>query len=158
MHQKMAAVVDECLAEIRAIQDRARNGGGELADDRNAHPQGWTGPAEVDGKQVEGTWRAHQVPLAEVKTNPAHLRQLEEWLRSYRPEELFDAEGAPRAELLGLVPAGPLRLGASPHANGGVLLRDLVLPDFRDYAVPVPARRGRGCRSRRGCSAGCCAT
>jgi xylulose-5-phosphate/fructose-6-phosphate phosphoketolase len=142
MHQKMAAVVDECLAEIRAIQDRARNGGGERARWPMivmSTPKGWTGPAQVDGKPVEGTWRAHQVPLAEVRTNPAHLRQLEEWLRSYRPEELFDAEGAPRPELLGLVPAGPLRLGATPHANGGVLLRDLVLPDFRDYAVPVPA-------------------
>ena len=146
MHQKMAAVVDECLAEIRAIQDRARNGGGERARWPMIvmrTPKGWTGPAEVDGLPVEGTWRAHQVPLAEVRTNPAHLQQLEEWLRSYRPEELFDADGAPRAELLGLVPAGPLRLGATPHANGGVLLRDLVLPDFRDYAVPVPAPGAR---------------
>jgi len=147
MHQKMAAVVDECLAEIRAIQERARSGGGgerarwPLIVMRT--PKGWTGPAEVDGKPVEGTWRAHQVPLAEVRTNPAHLQQLEEWLRSYRPEELFDAEGAPRAELLGLVPEGPLRLGASPHANGGVLLRDLVLPDFRAYGVPVPAPGAR---------------
>jgi len=147
MHQKMAAVLDECLADIRAIQDRARNGG----DGAPARwpmivlrtPKGWTGPAEVDGKPVEGTWRAHQVPLAEVRTNPAHLRQLEEWLRSYRPEELFGPDGAPRPELLGLVPKGPLRLGASPHANGGVLLRDLVLPDFRDYAVPVPAPGAR---------------
>jgi xylulose-5-phosphate/fructose-6-phosphate phosphoketolase len=147
MHQKMAAAVDECLAEIGAIQDRARSGGaGERARWPlivMRTPKGWTGPAEVDGKPVEGTWRAHQVPLAEVRTNPAHLRQLEEWLRSYRPEELFDAEGAPRAELLGLVPEGPRRLGASPHANGGVLLRDLVLPDFRDYAVPVPAPGAR---------------
>jgi xylulose-5-phosphate/fructose-6-phosphate phosphoketolase len=146
MHQKMAAAVDECLAEIRAIQDRARNGGGERARWPMIvlrTPKGWTGPAEVDGKPVEGTWRAHQVPLAEVRTNPAHLRQLEGWLRSYRPEELFGADGVPRPELLGLVPAGPLRLGASPHANGGVLLRDLVLPDFRDYAVPVPAPGAR---------------
>jgi xylulose-5-phosphate/fructose-6-phosphate phosphoketolase len=146
MHQKMAAVVDECLAEIRAIQDRARNGRGERARWPMIvmrTPKGWTGPARVDGKQVEGTWRAHQVPLAEVRTNPVHLQQLEEWLRSYRPKELFDADGAPRAELLGLVPAGPLRLGASPHANGGVLLRDLVLPDFRDYAVPVTAPGAR---------------
>jgi len=143
MHQKMAAAVDECLAAIRDIQHRARGGGGgerarwPLIVLRT--PKGWTGPAQVDGLPVEGTWRSHQVPLAEVRTNPAHLRQLEDWLGSYRPEELFDAEGAPRAELLGLVPPGPLRLGASPHANGGVLLRDLVLPDFRDYAVPVPA-------------------
>src|SRR6266581_3915313 len=147
MHQKMAAALEESLAEIRAIQERARGGGGgerarwPLIVLRT--PKGWTGPAQVDGKPVEGTWRSHQVPLAEVRTNPAHLRQLEEWLRSYRPEELFGPEGAPRAELLGLVPAGPLRLGASPHANGGVLLRGLVLPDFRGYAVPVPAPGAR---------------
>ncbi len=143
MHQKMAAALDESLAEIRAIQDRARGGeGGERARWPMIvlrSPKGWTGPAVVDGKPVEGTWRSHQVPLAEVRTNPAHLRQLEDWLHSYRPEELFDAGGAPRPELLGLVPEGPQRLGASPHANGGALLRDLVLPDFRDYAVPVPA-------------------
>jgi xylulose-5-phosphate/fructose-6-phosphate phosphoketolase len=150
MHQKMAAALDEALAAIREIQDDARGGNGERATDGNRQrarwplivlrtPKGWTGPAEVDGKPVEGTWRAHQVPLAEVRTNPAHLRQLEEWLRSYRPEELFGADGAPRPELLGLVPDGPLRLGASSHANGGLLLRDLVLPDFRSYAVPVPA-------------------
>jgi xylulose-5-phosphate/fructose-6-phosphate phosphoketolase len=147
MHQKMAAVVDECLAEIRAITERARSGGnGEQARWPMIvlrTPKGWTGPAKVDGLPVEGTWRAHQVPLAEVRTNPAHLRQLEDWLRSYGPEELFGGDGAPRAELLGLVPPGPLRLGASPHANGGVLLRDLVLPDFRDYAVPVPAPGAR---------------
>ncbi len=146
MHQKMAAALDEALAAIRAIQDRARTGSRErawwpLIVLRT--PKGWTGPAEVDGLPVEGTWRSHQVPLAEVRTNPAHLRQLEDWLRSYRPEELFDAGGAPRAELLGLVPEAPLRLGASPHANGGVLLRDLVLPDFRDYAAPVPAPGAR---------------
>src|SRR5215471_9354903 len=154
MHQKMAAALDETLAAIRAIQDGARGGNGERAPDGNRQrarwpmivlrsPKGWTGPAEVDGKPVEGTWRAHQVPLAEVRTNPAHLRQLEEWLRSYRPEELFGADGAPRPELLGLVPDGPLRLGASSHANGGLLLRDLVLPDFRDYAVLVPAPGAR---------------
>jgi xylulose-5-phosphate/fructose-6-phosphate phosphoketolase len=154
MHQKMAAALDEALAAIRAIQDGARGGNGGRAADGNRGrarwplivlrtPKGWTGPAEVDGKPVEGTWRAHQVPLAEVRTNPAHLRQLEEWMRSYRPEELFGADGAPRPELLGLVPAGPLRLGASSHANGGLLLRDLVLPDFRDYAVPVPAPGAR---------------
>jgi xylulose-5-phosphate/fructose-6-phosphate phosphoketolase len=151
MHQKMAAALDEALAAIRAIQDGARGGNGESAPGQPARwplivlrsPKGWTGPAEVDGKQVEGTWRSHQVPLAEVRTNPAHLRQLEEWMRSYRPEELFGADGAPRPELLGLVPGGPLRLGASSHANGGLLLRDLVLPDFRDYAVPVPAPGAR---------------
>ena len=106
-------------------------------------PKGWTGPAEVDGLPVEGTWRAHQVPLAEVRTNPGHLQQLEEWMRSYRPEELFDAGGGPQAELLGLVPAGDRRLGSNPHANGGLLLRDLALPDFRGYAVPVTAPGAR---------------
>jgi xylulose-5-phosphate/fructose-6-phosphate phosphoketolase len=100
-------------------------------------PKGWTGPAEVDGHPVEGTWRAHQVPLAEVRTNPAHLRQLEEWMLSYRPAELFDPDGHPRAEILGFVPPGDRRMGSSPHANGGLLLRDLTLPDFRDYAVAV---------------------
>jgi xylulose-5-phosphate/fructose-6-phosphate phosphoketolase len=154
MHQKMAAALDEALAAIRAIQDGARGGNGERTTDGDRQParwplivlrspKGWTGPAEVDGKPVEGTWRSHQVPLAEVRTNPAHLRQLEEWMRSYRPEELFGADGAPRPELLALVPAGPLRLGASSHANGGLLLRDLALPDFRDYAVPVPAPGAR---------------
>src|SRR6516225_7529752 len=177
MHQKMAAALDEALAAIRGIQRQARRGGGREARGREnsgtggdtrgerprwpmivlRSPKGWTGPAEVDGLPVEGTWRAHQVPLAQVRTNPAHLRQLEQWLRSYRPEELFDEQGRPRpgplavrhqAEqprpgLLGLVPHGERRLGASPHANGGVLLRDLVLPDFRDYAVPVPAPGAR---------------
>jgi xylulose-5-phosphate/fructose-6-phosphate phosphoketolase len=102
-------------------------------------PKGWTGPAEVDGLPVEGTWRAHQVPLAEVRTNPAHLAQLEQWLRSYRPEELFDDAGRPRPELLTLVPDGDRRLGMNPHANGGLLLRDLDLPGPRAHAVAVGA-------------------
>jgi xylulose-5-phosphate/fructose-6-phosphate phosphoketolase len=145
MHQRMAAAVDLAIAAIRDIQRHARSG----ADGRPSRPRwplivlrtpkGWTGPAEVDGLPVEGTWRAHQVPLAEVRTNPDHLRQLEAWLRSYRPGELFGPDGEPQPDLLGLVPAGDLRLGATPHANGGRLLRDLVLPDFRDYAAPVPA-------------------
>jgi xylulose-5-phosphate/fructose-6-phosphate phosphoketolase len=146
MHQKMAEALDEALAAIRAIQDRARGGNRQPARWPLIvlrTPKGWTGPAEVDGTQVEDTWRSHQVPLAGVRTNPAHLQQLENWLRSYRPEELFGTDGAPRPELLGLVPEGPLRLGASPHANGGLLLRDLVMPDFRDYAVPVPAPGAR---------------
>jgi xylulose-5-phosphate/fructose-6-phosphate phosphoketolase len=150
MHQKMAAAVDEALASIRGIQNEARAAGGGRAGERARwplivlrSPKGWTGPKEVDGLPVEGTWRAHQVPLPGVRTNPAHLRQLEEWLLSYRPAELFDNLGRPRAELLGLVPQGDRRLGASPHANGGVLLRDLVMPDFRDYARPVPAPGAR---------------
>jgi xylulose-5-phosphate/fructose-6-phosphate phosphoketolase len=148
MHQKMAAALDEALAAIRAIQDSARggNGGRGVDGDRGRArwplivlrtPKGWTGPAEVDGKPVEGTWRAHQVPLAEVRTNPAHLRQLEEWMRSYRPEELFTDDGAPLPELLELPPDGERRMSANPSANGGSLLRDLRLPDFRDYAVEV---------------------
>src|SRR5260221_2472957 len=153
MHNDMAAALDSAIAGIGPIQREGRPGGGQEAAiperDGAGRPgprwpmivlrsrKGWTGPAEVDGLPGEGTWRAHQVPLAEVRTSPAHLRQLEEWMRSYRPGELFDAEGRPRQELLGLVPRGDRRLGASPHANGGVLLRDLVMPDFRDYAVPV---------------------
>ncbi len=111
-------------------------------DDRRAAivfrtPKGWTGPREVDGLQVEGTWRAHQVPLAEVRTNPGHLQQLEEWLRSYRPEELFDDDGALRAELVSLAPEGERRMSGNPKTNGGLVLRDLDLPDFRDFAVTV---------------------
>src|ERR1022692_672460 len=150
MHQKMAAAVDESVARIRAIQDEARTGSGQAGPAARRWPmivlrtpKGWTGPAEVDGLPVEGTWRAHQVPLPEVRTDPAHLRQLAEWLLSYRPDELFDADGRPRPDLLRLVPSGDRRLGASPHANGGQLLRDLVLPDFRDYAVEVPAPGAR---------------
>ncbi|HEU5416346.1 MAG TPA: phosphoketolase family protein [Streptosporangiaceae bacterium] len=151
VHQEMAAAVDRSIRQIHAIQAAARTGAGAAAaggDQAGSPrwpvivlrtPKGWTGPAEVDGLPVEGTWRAHQVPLAEVRTNPEHLRQLEQWLRSYRPEELFDTTGRPYPDLLGFVPAGDRRLGASPHANGGVLLRDLDLPDFRDFAVPVAA-------------------
>ncbi len=151
MHELMAAALDDAVATIREIQDQARSSGSSRTPEPGAgldppwpmivlrSPKGWTGPAVVDGLPVEGTWRAHQVPLAEVRTNAGHLRQLEEWMRSYRPAELFEDDGRPRDELLGLVPGGDLRLGANPHANGGVLLRDLVLPDFRDYAVPVPA-------------------
>jgi xylulose-5-phosphate/fructose-6-phosphate phosphoketolase len=102
-------------------------------------PKGWTGPKEVDGLPVEGTFRAHQVPLSEVRSRPDHLAALEAWLRSYGPEELFDADGAPRVEVLAHAPSGGRRMGASPHANGGLLLRDLRLPDFRSYAVDVPA-------------------
>ena len=102
-------------------------------------PKGWTGPKEVDGLPVEGTWRSHQVPMTDVRDNPDHLRVLEEWLRSYRPEELFDESGALVPELAALAPEGERRMSANPHANGGALLRDLVLPDFRDYAVEVPS-------------------
>jgi xylulose-5-phosphate/fructose-6-phosphate phosphoketolase len=156
VHQEMAAALDDAITRIREIQHQARSSGSSRTGRPGAArpapgwpmivlrtPKGWTGPAVVDGLPVEGTWRAHQVPLAEVRTNPEHLRQLEEWMQSYRPAELFDADGSPQEGLLGLVPAGDRRLGANPHANGGVLLRDLVLPDFRDYAVPVPAPGAR---------------
>jgi xylulose-5-phosphate/fructose-6-phosphate phosphoketolase len=101
-------------------------------------PKGWTGPKQIDGLRIEGTFRAHQVPLTDPRTNPAHLRQLEEWLRSYRPNELFDTQGRLRAELYALAPAGERRMSANPHANGGLLLQDLHLPEFRDYAVEIP--------------------
>ena len=100
-------------------------------------PKGWTGPKEVDGKPVEGTWRAHQVPLDKLAEHPERLRMLEDWMHSYRPEELFDDAGRPRSEILALAPEGTRRMGANPHANGGLLVRDLTLPDFRTYAVPV---------------------
>ena len=146
MHETMADVLDEVVAEIRAIQRRARREG-ESARPRwpmivLRTPKGWTGPKTVDGERTEGTFRSHQVPLAHVRENPEHLAALERWLRSYRPNELFDAEGALIAPLAALAPSGPRRMGANPHANGGLLLRDLELPDFRRYGVEVsePAR------------------
>ena len=145
MHHEMAAVLDQVIARIREIQADARSRGGPGPNGHSVRwpmivlrtPKGWTGPATVDGRPVEGTWRAHQVPLAEVRTNPEHLRMLQDWMLSYRPDELFDGEGLPRPEILGFVPAGARRMGSNPHANGGLLLRDLVMPDFGDYAVPV---------------------
>ena len=143
MHQAMAAAVDDATGEIARLQEEARNGGGSAGRPRwpmivLRTPKGWTGPKEVDGKPAEGTFRSHQVPLSAVRTNPAHLAQLEQWMRSYRPDELFDERGAPIPELDALAPAGDRRMGASPHANGGLLLRALHLPDFREYAVDVP--------------------
>ncbi|BCB77716.1 phosphoketolase family protein [Phytohabitans flavus] len=141
VHQLLAATLDRALDEIAAIQRHARTTGDTTRPRWPMivlrTPKGWTGPATVDGKQVEGTYRAHQVPLSAVRSNPAHLAELEAWLRSYRPEELFDATGAPVAELTALPPTGDRRMSANPHANGGVILRDLVLPDFREYAVEV---------------------
>jgi xylulose-5-phosphate/fructose-6-phosphate phosphoketolase len=141
MHQAMAATLDRCVQEIREAQ-RAARAGGKAERVRwpmivLRTPKGWTAPAELDGHRLEGSWRAHQVPIADVKKNPAHLALLERWMRSYAPEELFDADGAPSAELRQLPPAGARRMGASPHANGGLLRRALDLPDFRSYAVPV---------------------
>jgi xylulose-5-phosphate/fructose-6-phosphate phosphoketolase len=143
VHQQLAATLDEALDEIAAIQQRARGNGDTTRPSWPMivlrTPKGWTGPKQVDGLPVEGTFRSHQVPLAEVRTNPEHLAALEQWMRSYRPEELFDASGAPRPEVTALAPAGERRMSANPHANGGLLLRELELPDFRDYAVDVPA-------------------
>jgi len=142
MHQLMAATLDTIVAEIHAIQSEARTKGYQGRPTWPMiilrTPKGWTGPKIVDGKQVEGTYRAHQVPMGETKTNPEHLRMLEEWMRSYRPEELFDKNGKLIPELAELAPQGERRMGANPHANGGLLLRDLVMPDFRDYALDVP--------------------
>ncbi|HXX62034.1 MAG TPA: phosphoketolase family protein [Candidatus Sulfotelmatobacter sp.] len=140
-HQDMAAVMDQVIATIQRIQRAAREEG-ETGRPRwpmivLRSPKGWTGPAVVDGLPVEGTWRSHQVPLAEVRTNPEHLRLLESWLRSYRPEELFDEQGSLVPELAGLPPKRYRRMSANPHANGGLVLRDLALPDFRAYAVPA---------------------
>ncbi|WP_166905077.1 phosphoketolase [Mycobacterium sp. DL440] len=141
VHQQLAAAMDEAFDQIAAIQRAARLDGEPgrplwpMIILRT--PKGWTGPHEVDGKLVEGTWRSHQVPLSETRTNPSHLTQLETWLRSYRPEELFDDTGALRPDLRDLAPSGTRRMSANPHANGGLLLRDLDLPDFTDYAVTV---------------------
>jgi xylulose-5-phosphate/fructose-6-phosphate phosphoketolase len=143
MHRLMAATLDAAIDEIGEIQHKAR----ATADATRPRwpmivlvsPKGWTGPKSVDGLPVEGTYRAHQVPLADPGRNPEHLAMLESWMRSYRPEELFDGAGRLRPDLAELAPKGNRRMGSNPHANGGVLLRDLRLPDFREYAVAVPA-------------------
>ncbi|MBI5503307.1 MAG: phosphoketolase family protein [Deltaproteobacteria bacterium] len=154
MHQRMAAVLDEVIAKIRAIQSQARRGGASSAGAATSHahapgdrpvwpmivlcsPKGWTGPKSADGHHIEGSWRAHQVPLPGVRSDPRQLAILEAWMRSYRPEELFDESGRLVAELHALAPRGARRMGSSLHANGGLLRRDLHLPDFRDYAVTV---------------------
>jgi xylulose-5-phosphate/fructose-6-phosphate phosphoketolase len=143
MHRRMAATLDVAIAEIRKIQREAR---GRRFDGRPrwpmivlASPKGWTGVEVVDGVQIEGTFRAHQVPIADFAAKPEHLKLLERWLKSYRPEELFDANGRLAPELAELAPKGERRMGANPHANGGKLLRELKLPDFRNYAVSVPS-------------------
>jgi xylulose-5-phosphate/fructose-6-phosphate phosphoketolase len=142
MHQLMAAKLESAIHEIHAIQDRARK-------QRDTSlptwpmiilrsPKGWTGPKMVDGKPAENTWRSHQVPFSEMVGHPEHLKLLEEWMKSYRPEELFDANGRLIPELAELAPRGDRRMGANPHANGGLLLKDLLMPDFRDYGIDVP--------------------
>ena len=143
VHESLAAVLEQAVAEIRDIQREARDG--KTTARRSwpmivlRTPKGWTGPHEIDGNPVEGSFRSHQVPLASPRSRPEQLRMLEEWLRSYRPEELFDEHGAPRPEVTAICPKGARRMGANPHANGGLLLRDLRLPDFRGYAVAVSA-------------------
>lgn len=141
MHQLMAGTLDTVVEEVRAVQQQARSDG---FSDRPRwpmiilrSPKGWTGPKIVDGQPVEGTFRSHQVPLSDFASKPEHVGMLEEWMKSYRPEELFDEAGRLVPELAELAPAGNRRMGANPHANGGLLLKDLLLPDFRDYAVEV---------------------
>jgi xylulose-5-phosphate/fructose-6-phosphate phosphoketolase len=146
VHQRFAAALDGVLDHIDEIQAAARGDGAVVRSQWPMivlrTPKGWTGPKFVDGLAVEGTWRSHQVPLADVREHPERLRQLEEWLLSYRPEELFDDDGRLREDLKALAPRGDARMSANPHANGGALLQDLALPDFRGYAVAVE-RPGR---------------
>jgi len=145
VHQDLAATLDTVLDEIARIQAAARAAGAGWTTRPRwpmiilRTPKGWTGPEEVDGKPVEGTWRSHQVPLAKLFEKPENVKLLETWMKSYRPEELFDERGRLVPALAALAPTGERRMGANPHANGGLLLRELALPDFRDYAVAVPA-------------------
>ncbi len=165
MHEAMAATLDKVIEQIKKIHEDARNNcrnGGNLRAPRwpmivlNS-PKGWTGPKVVDGLQIEGTFRSHQVPLSDPATHPEHLKLLGDWLKSYRPEELFDIEGRFKSELAELAPQGERRMGANPHANGGILLRDLRMPDFRHYAADVPAP-GRSASATPTCSARSCGT
>jgi xylulose-5-phosphate/fructose-6-phosphate phosphoketolase len=143
MHQKMAATMEKCVLEIRAIQQkRGRIPGVEPERPRwpmiiLRTPKGWTCPKELDGHKLEGSWRAHQIPITDPVTNPAHLKLVEQWMRSYQPEELFDEQGALLPELKAMAPTGTRRITANPHANGGLLRKPLEMPDFRDYAVKV---------------------
>ena len=145
MHQLMAETLEKVILDIKKIQADARSGGFTFADRPRwpmivlRSPKGWTGPKVVDGIEIEGTFRAHQVPLSNLAEKPEHVQLLETWMKSYRPEELFDEKGTLIPELAELAPVGDRRMGANPHANGGLLLKDLRLPDFRDYAVALPA-------------------
>ena len=141
MHQLMAATIDTCMEDIRSIQTQARTKG---VKERPRwpmiilrSPKGWTCPKEIDGKRTEDYWRSHQVPMGEMHEKPGHIKILEKWMKSYKPEELFDKTGRLKPELADLPPKGERRMSDNPHANGGLLLRDLRLPDFRDYAVKV---------------------
>jgi xylulose-5-phosphate/fructose-6-phosphate phosphoketolase len=143
MHQKIASTLEQCILEIRSLQQHARSTG-DLTRPRwpmivLRSPKGWTGPKEVDGHKVEGSWRAHQVPVSDPTTNKKHLKLVEDWMRSYQPQELFDASGTLIPELQELAPSGLRRISANPHANGGLLRKDLELADFRNYAVEVKA-------------------
>jgi xylulose-5-phosphate/fructose-6-phosphate phosphoketolase len=146
MHQKMASTLEQCVLEIRSIQQQARSTGDATRPRWPMivlrSPKGWTGPKVVNGHKVEGSWRAHQIPVSDPATNKKDLKLVEDWLHSYKPEELFDANGTLVPELQELAPLGPRRISANPHANGGVLRRELELPDFRDYAVEVKAPGG----------------
>jgi xylulose-5-phosphate/fructose-6-phosphate phosphoketolase len=142
MHRHMAETLDAAIAEIKTIQNEARSSG-TVKRPRwpmiiLRTPKGWTGPKEVDGKKTEGFWRSHQVPFAELETKPEHIMLLETWMKSYKPDELFDENGKLIPELAGLAPRGNRRMGANPHANGGLLMKELKMPDFRDYVVDVP--------------------
>ncbi len=141
MHQAMAATLDHCIAAIKRIQHEARSTGVATRPRWPMivmrTPKGWTGPATVDGHKVEGFWRAHQVPMGSIKTNPEHLRLLEEWMRSYKPEELFNENGTLKPEIKAIAPLGAKRLGSTPYANGGLVRRELKLPDFREYGIQV---------------------
>ena len=142
VHEQMAAACDAIVDEIREIQRAARERGVQSRPRWPVlvleTPKGWTGPHEVDGQRVEGTWRSHQVPLAQLASNPGHLRMLQAWLASYGPQELFTEDGVPRPEIAALAPSGRRRMGSNPHANGGRLLVELALPDFREFALEVP--------------------
>ena len=146
MHQKMATTLEQCILEIRSIQQHARSSGDTTRPRWPMivlrSPKGWTCPKEVDGHKVEDFWRAHQVPVLDPATNKSHLKIVEDWMRSYKPEELFDANGTLAPQLQELAPLGSCRISANPHANGGLLRRELELPDFRDYAVKVKAPGG----------------
>ena len=150
VHALLAATLDDCFDAISSIQAEARSGGFSVRPRWPAivlrTPKGWTGPKVVDGVPVEGTFRAHQVPLANVRDNPDHLLMLDEWMRSYRPDELFDDKGVPVAALRAVAPVGDRRMGANPHANGGVLLQPLDLPDWTDYTHPRRGARPRAAR------------
>ncbi len=145
MHQKIATALEQCVMEIRALQKQARSTGNATRPRWPMivlrSPKGWTCPKEVDGHRVEGSWRAHQVPIDDPVKNPSHLKLVENWMRSYKPEELFDANGTFIPELQAFAPSGDRRISANPHANGGLLRKELELPDFRDYAFKLTTRR-----------------